>query len=58
MPIFGAIGLGIGILVLKVLTPEIFSELDKTIIIFLHGAQVSIAAATQLAAVASQIPLH
>jgi len=41
MPILSAIGLGILIIMLKMLVPAIFAQLSSTIIAFLHGAQVS-----------------
>ncbi len=50
MPIFQAIGLGICILVLKLLVPEILTELEHTALIFLKGAQTSALVATDLAA--------
>jgi len=58
MPIFGALGLGVTIIVLKVLTPEIFSALENVVLTFLHGAQVALDAASQLAAVAGQLSAH
>ncbi|HWH07116.1 MAG TPA: hypothetical protein VNU47_01140 [Candidatus Paceibacterota bacterium] len=45
-----ALGLGVGIIVLKLLTPALFSELETTAILFLDGAQVSAQTATSLAA--------
>jgi hypothetical protein len=50
MPIFQAIGLGMLIIVLKCLVPEILAEGQKTVLAFLHGATVSAEMATQLAA--------
>ncbi|MDB5264818.1 MAG: hypothetical protein JWN64_389 [Parcubacteria group bacterium] len=50
MPVLKALGLGVVIIVLKVLTPQIFSELQGTAIAFLHGAHVSADMATDLAA--------
>ncbi|HEX8946906.1 MAG TPA: hypothetical protein VF829_01700 [Candidatus Paceibacterota bacterium] len=48
-----ALGLGLMILVLKVLVPEIFDSITQTILLALRGAQVSLAAATKLAAAAN-----
>jgi hypothetical protein len=60
MPIFSVIGLGILIIVLKVLVPVIFGQLEQTILAFLHGAQISALIASQLAASAAtiQFPVH
>lgn len=57
MPIFSAIGLGILIIVLKMLVPTIFAALQTTIIAFLSGATVSANVASQLAASAGTIHL-
>ena len=53
MPILSAIGLGILIIMLKMLVPAIFAQLSSTIIAFLHGAQVSADVASGLAASAA-----
>jgi hypothetical protein len=53
MPIFSAIGLGITIVVLQIMVPKVFSELETTAILFLHGAQASAITATSLAATAN-----
>lgn len=45
-----ALGLGVAIIVLKLLTPVLFAELETTAILFLDGAQVSAKTATGLAA--------
>lgn len=45
-----AIGLGIGILVLKLLLPDVLTEIEHTAIAFLEGAQVGASVATDLAA--------
>lgn len=50
MAITKALGLGIGIIVLKLLVPEIFSHLEAVIISFLQGAQISATVASDLAA--------
>jgi len=50
MPIFKAIGLGICIVVLKILLPGVLSEIEDTAIAFLYGARVSAGVATDLAA--------
>lgn len=49
MPILGAFGLGLTILVLQGLVPVVFDELQETLLALLNGAQVSIDVATQLA---------
>ncbi len=57
MPIFSAIGLGVTIIVLKVLTPEIFSGIEKLAIAFLTLAHsVLLAAATIGATVGASVP--
>ncbi len=55
MPIFSAVGLGIAIMVLNVLMPPVFTEIETTAIALLRGAQVSVEAATQIAASAATI---
>lgn len=50
-----AIGLGIGIVVLKLLLPAVLTEIEHTAIAFLQGAQVSASVATDLAASAGDI---
>lgn len=45
-----AIGLGIGIIVLKLLLPNVLTEIEHTAVAFLRGAQVSAEVATDLAA--------
>ena len=49
MGIFQALGLGLLILILKSLVPEILSHLESTAIAFLNGAEVSANVASQLA---------
>jgi len=44
MPLFQAIGLGVTIIVLKVLTPEIFSTLESLVLQALTVAHVMLAA--------------
>ena len=55
MPLFKAIGLGICIIVLKLLVPQVLSEIENTAIAFLQGAQVSASVAAGLAASAGDI---
>ncbi len=55
MPIFSAFGLAVLIVVLKILVPVIFGQLEQTILAFLHGAQISALVASQLAASAATI---
>lgn len=50
MPFFQALGLGVAIIVLKLLTPVLFGEVETTAILFLKGAQTSALVATDLAA--------
>lgn len=50
-----AIGLGIGIIVLKLLLPAVLTEIEQTAIAFLHGARVSATVATDLAASAGSV---
>jgi len=50
MPLLQAFGLGVAIIVLKLLTPVLFGEIETTAILFLRGAQTSAAVATELAA--------
>ncbi len=58
MSLFQAIGLGVLILVLKFLVPTIFTEVEATVIAFLHGARISADVAANLAASAGSIPAH
>lgn len=53
MPFFKAIGLGVAILVLKLLTPQIFHEIESTVILTLKGAQTGVSVATDMTASAS-----
>ena len=50
MPFLQALGLGVAIIVLKLLTPVLFTEIEETALLFLNGAQVSVGVATDLAA--------
>ena len=56
MSIFRALGLGVLILVLGWLVPEILTELSATIVAFLKGARVSAEVATGIAASAGSAP--
>jgi hypothetical protein len=56
MGIFKAIGLGIAILVLQWLVPQVFTEIEKTAVLFLQGAQASAITATNIAASAGSAP--
>jgi hypothetical protein len=60
MPILSAFGLGVLIIVLKLLVPAIFGALQSAIIAFLNGATISANIASQLAASAGtiQLPHH
>jgi len=55
MPIFQVIGLALLIIVLKILVPAIFGQIETTVIAFLHGAQISADIASKLAASAGAI---
>jgi len=55
MPLLQALGLGVAIIVLKLLTPVLFTEMEHTAILFLKGAQTGAVVATDLAASASAI---
>lgn len=55
MPILGALGLGLTILVLQSTVPLIFDQIQVTILALLHGAQVSLHAATLIAGAAESI---
>ncbi|XKT75077.1 MAG: hypothetical protein ACJKSS_02835 [Patescibacteria group bacterium UBA2103] len=44
MPIRRAIGLGVGILVLKLLTPEIFANIEHIILLATHVFESNLAA--------------
>ncbi|MDP2158502.1 MAG: hypothetical protein Q8K68_12435 [Nitrospirota bacterium] len=50
MPITKAIGLGISIIVLKILLPDVLSQIEETAIAFLKGAKISADVATNLTA--------
>lgn len=50
MAITRALGLGIGIIVLKLLLPDVLTEMEHVALAFLRGAQVSASVATDLAA--------
>lgn len=41
MPIFRAIGLGIFLLVLQLLVPSIFAQLQKTLVAFLYAGEAA-----------------
>lgn len=57
MPFFQALGLGVAIIVLKLLTPVLFSEMETTAILFLKGAQTGATVATDLAASAGYVEI-
>ena len=56
MPIFSALGIGVLILVLGWLVPNVLAELEATVIAFLRGARVSADAAAAIAATAGTTP--
>ena len=47
MPILKALGLGVAILVLKVLTPEIFTAIEEIIVLILSVAELSLEGAAR-----------
>ena len=49
MGIFRALGLGLFLIILAALMPTVFSELAKTIVVFLQSSQEALAAAGTLA---------
>jgi len=53
MAITRALGLGVLIIVLKLLAPQVLSEGEAVAVAFLHGALVSTSVATDLAASAA-----
>lgn len=50
MPVLHALGLGIAIIVLRLLTPLVLTQMEDTAIAFLKGAEVSAVRATDLTA--------
>lgn len=56
MSIFRAIGLGITILVLQLLVPHIFSQLERTAIAFLQAGETSANVGSQIAGTAAALP--
>ncbi|MDB5265695.1 MAG: hypothetical protein JWM39_408 [Parcubacteria group bacterium] len=55
MSIFRAFGLGVTILILQLLVPVIFSQLQNTIVAFLKAGEVSANVGSQIAGAASAI---
>lgn len=56
MKILRAFGLGIFLLTLIVLMPDVFSEFSKTIVVFLQSSQQAFAAAGAIASFAAHVP--
>ena len=56
MGILRVLGFGLFLLVLVFLMPTVFSELSRTIVIFLQSSQEAFAAAEILASYAGHIP--
>ena len=52
-----AIGLGVAIIVLKLLLPDVLTEIERTAVAFLEGATVSAEVASQLAASAGSVQI-
>ncbi|MHB1163022.1 MAG: hypothetical protein ACYCZZ_00610 [Minisyncoccota bacterium] len=57
MRILRALGSGLFLLILITLMPAVFSELSKTIIVFLQSSQKAFAAAGVLASYAGRLPM-
>ncbi|MFZ1074870.1 MAG: hypothetical protein WAN50_00640 [Minisyncoccia bacterium] len=59
MGIFRAIGSGMFLAIIALMMPTVFSELTKTLIVFLRSSQEALTAAGILASYAGQIaPVH
>jgi hypothetical protein len=56
MKILRALGSGLFLLILSSLMPAVFSELSKTLVVFLQSSQQAAVAAGTLASYASHIP--
>lgn len=56
MKVLGAFGFGLFLIILALLMPTVFSELSKTVVIFLQSSQQAFAAAGILASYAGHIP--
>ncbi len=56
MQIFGALGLGLTIIILQATVPAVFSELMNTIIAVLQAVQITFSVASQIAGAAGSIP--
>lgn len=56
MQIFGALGLGLTIIILQATVPAVFSELMNTIIVALQAVQITFSVASQIAGAAGSIP--
>lgn len=52
-----ALGLGLFFVIVLILMPDVFSELAKTIVIFLQSSQEAFTAAGIIASYAGHIPL-
>ncbi len=57
MGIFNALGTGLFLVVIASLMPTVFSELAKTITVFLRSSQEAFIAAGAIASYAGHIPL-
>lgn len=58
MAILQAIGTGLFLLILMLLMPLVFSELVKTIVVFLQSSQQALMAAGTIASYAGSIPVN
>ena len=57
MKISGVLGFGLFLVLLVLLLPAVFSELSRTIVVFLQSSQEAFTAAGILASYAGHIPL-
>jgi hypothetical protein len=56
MGIFRVLGFGLFLIIIAILLPTVFSELSRTIIVFLQSSQQAFAAAGTIASYAGHIP--
>ena len=56
MKIFRVLGLGLFLLIIATVMPQVFAEFVKTILVFLQSSQQALAAAGILASYAGHIP--
>lgn len=56
MKIFGALGTGLFLVIIASIMPAVFTELSRTIIVFLQSSQQAFSAAGVIASYAGHIP--